>query len=168
MILLCDTALLLNDFFHRQPELAQLRGGRQPTTELEQMWAQSHEALLSISLRPNAFVCLAEYSVLRLATVLSDLRVDAAMILEELRYWNSNFRLLSLSPGEAETALERGLQLYPSPHRPAEDYILAALANRYEVEIIISPQARKNPMLAGVRFVEPAQVQKVLGERAAG
>lgn len=158
MRLLVDTALLLNDFFYRQPQVAALRGGPNPTPELEQAWAQSHEALVALSHLPIIHVCMAEYSALRLASVLSDLRLPASDVLEELRYWNSNFRLLALSPGEAERALETGLALHPHSTRPAEDYLLAHLARRYEADFVLSPLPRAEAMLDTILFRTPAQV----------
>ena len=160
MIYLADTSLLLNDFFHRHPQLAQVRGGREPNTQLLEMWQQSHEALLYLSLQPATWVAVAEYSILRLASVLSDLRIEPQLILEELRYWNSNFRLLSLSPGEAEQALERGLALYPDARRPAEDYLLAQLASRYDIENVLSPALRPDGNLGGVKFLQPQVLLK--------
>ena len=158
MVYLADTSLLLNDFFHRHPHLAQVRGGREASPQLLEMWQQSHEALLYLSLQPATWVAVAEYSILRLASVLSDLRIDPQLILDELRYWNTNFRLLSLSPGEAEQALERGLALYPDPRRPAEDYLLAQLASRYEIDTVLSPLPRPDELLGGIRFLTPQAV----------
>ena len=166
MRILVDTALLLNDFFFRRPEVAGLRGGPAPTPALEQAWQQSHEALLAISLQPNAHVCLAEYSSLRLASVLSDLLLPAGEVLEELRYWNSNFRLLALSPGEAEHALETGMARYPASTRPAEDYLLAHLAQRYEVDYVLSPLTRKEEVLGNITFKVPARALDELTGKA--
>jgi hypothetical protein len=163
--ILVDTSLLLNDYFHRQPEHARLRGGAPPTEALLEAWEQSHEALLAISLQPNAHVCIAEYTSLRLASVLSDLRLPGQLVLEELRYWNINFRLLALSPGEAEAALEAGLQLSPTSGRPAEDYILAHLARRYEADYVLTPQPRLEPILQTIPFKLPLDVLKELGFR---
>lgn len=162
--ILVDTALLLNDFFHRRPEVAALRGGPEPTEALQQSWQYSHEALLVLSLQPTAHVCLAEYSALRLASVLSDLRLPAGEVLEELRYWNSNFRLLALSPGEAEHALESGLEANPTSTRPAEDYMLAHLARRYEADYVLSPLPRSEGALGTTAFRLPSDVLRELTE----
>jgi hypothetical protein len=160
---LVDTSLLLNDYFHRHPEDAMLRGGSEPPDMLLKTWEISHEALLALSLRGNVDVCLAEYSALRLASILSDLRLGAEKVLDELRYWNSNFRLLALSPGEAELALETGLQLNVSSTRPAEDYLLTHLARQYEATYILSPIARTENMLQSIPFYQPEHVLKELG-----
>jgi hypothetical protein len=156
--ILVDTALLLNDYFYREPESAGLRGGSKPTEALLTAWALSHEVLLTLALQPNTHVCLAEYSALRLASVLSDLKLPAEHVLEELRYWNTNFRLLALSAGEAEQALEAGLQLNKGIVRPAEDYILAHLARRYDVDYILSPLPREVNTLQTVAFKLPSDI----------
>lgn len=115
-----------------------------------------------LSLQPTVHVCLAEYSSLRLASVLSDLRLPASEVLEELRYWNSNFRLLALSPGEAEHALESGLEANPNSTRPAEDYMLAHLARRYEADYVLSPLPRPEGSVGTIAFRMPTEVLKEL------
>jgi hypothetical protein len=156
MRILTDTAFLLNEFFHRHPEEATRRGGPAPTPALLALWEQTHQALELLASMPVVFVCVAEYSVLRMASVLSDLQIDSPKVLAELEYCNSNFHMLSLSPGEAQQALETGLALHPTPSRQAEDYILAHLARRSEIDVILSPVPRPDGALGGVQFMAPA------------
>jgi hypothetical protein len=152
---LVDTAFLLNEYFYREPDKAKLRGGPAPTEGLVAAWAACHDALQALAGLPNVHLCLGEYAALRLASVLSDLHLPAGLVLEELRYWNANFRPLALSPGEAEYALEAGLSMHSTETRPAEDYLLAYLAKRYELDFVLSPMPRQVPILDTIRFRMP-------------
>lgn len=162
-MILLDSSLLLNEFFHRNPGYGSRRTGREPSEELLDFWQKSHEALLRLSLQSARKVLLADYVLLRLACVLSDLGVPAAQVQEELAYWHSSFALLPVTPAQVEEALAEALERGIPDGVPAEDAWMAVLAGAAGIDYILSPWTRQNTLPGKPRIITPDQLEQVLG-----
>ncbi len=163
-MILLDSSLLLNDFFHRNPAYGTLRTGREASEELLDFWQKSHEALLKLSLEPLLKVVVAEYVPVRLASVLSDLGVPAEMVLDELAYWNGSFHRLSAGPELVEEVLTEETKRTLPRGVPTEDIWLSALARRSGIQYILSPWTRQNTLAGSPRIITPDQLPEVLGK----
>ena len=158
MRILVDTPLLLNDFFYRYPDMGVLRTGQAPPPALTTKWQACHEALLKLSLERERELFVMDYTLLRLVTILSDLKIPAAVVLEELTYWNSQFQAIPLSAHKAEHLLEQAKPQMSDPDLMAEEILLAATALTLQMDYILSPVPHAHPTIMGAVFMAPEGV----------
>ena len=142
-MILLDSSLLLNDFFHRNPEYGSRRSGKEPSEELLDFWQKSHEALLRLSLETMLGLFVAEYVPSRLASILSDLGVPRQIVYEELIYWNGSFHTLKADAETIERILEKSLNQDISVNIPTEDIWMTELAKEAGIRYILSPWRRQ-------------------------
>ena len=158
MRVLVDTPLLLNDFFYRYPDMGVLRTGQAPPPALTTKWQACHEALLKLSLEREREIYVMDYTLLRLVTILSDLKIPAAVVLEELSYWNSQFQAIPLSAHKAEHLLEQAKPQMSDPDLMAEEILLASTASNMQIDFVLSPVPHAHPSIMGVSFRQPEAV----------
>lgn len=160
--ILLDSALLLNDFFHRHPEVGSLRTGKEPTEELLTFWQASHEALLFISInQPYLQPCITEAVALRLAAVLSDFALEPARIQEEISWWQSSFEIIPASLEEMAEGLAKGIKL--SPEGPlAEDLWMSVVMPKKGITGIVTPWTRRYTPPGRLRWLLPQDLEGFL------
>jgi hypothetical protein len=161
-LILLDSSLLLNDFFHRNPDFGARRTGKEPSEELLDFWQKSHEALLRLSLESMLGLFVMEYVPTRLACILSDLGVPLAMVHEELTYWNTSFHVLRADAAGVEKAIEECLEQAGIDGIPSEDIWTAMLARRAGIVYILSPWTRQATLPGKPRIVTPDMLEEVL------
>jgi hypothetical protein len=165
MRILLDTNILLNDFFHRNPEF----GFQRISDPAQKAGAEAyrekvHLCLENLSLSQQYEILSTTAIFTRFAALLGDLLVPAELVLEELSYWKSNLKLLEV----AETDLEHCLLEMQGAESKMDydDYLLRRLANKNEVEVLLSSIPKSREFFWPVLFFKPENIEQLINSES--
>ena len=160
MRILLDTNILLNDFFHRHPDFGFQRiSDPAQRAEIESYRTKVHECLDRLSLEESAEVWTSTPILARFGALLGDLLVPADLVLEELRYWHSNLKLVDVHARHLEECL---LEMENAESRmDFDDYLLRRLANEHKLDLILSSVPKSREFFWPVLFFKPENIGQV-------
>jgi hypothetical protein len=144
MKILLDTNVILNDFFHRQPEFGFQRiSDPEQIRQVEAYRLTVHESLLFLSLQPEVEIWTTTAILARLGSLMGDLLVPPAMVLDEMNYWLSNYKLAETHSKDLEESL---LQMgNADPKLDFEDYLVRYVMTQNGLDMLVTslPKSRE-------------------------
>ena len=158
---LIDANILLSDFFFRYPEYARTAGLPDDRAKA----ADERRALVNLSLQHlsnyeglRPFVTL--FTVLRINSVLCDLRLPTAVVKEEMAYLLNNFEILETSQGDFQLALQQTSQSSDNtaPQWDTEDELLHHLCIKSEIDYIFTAKLKSDTPASGPKWINPEQL----------
>ena len=166
MRILLDTNILLNDFFHRNPDFGFQRiSDPSQVKEVEAYRMKVHECLERLGSESDVEVCTSTSIFARFAALLGDLLVPADLVLDELQYWKSNLQLLECGSLHLEKCLremeEAGTRL------DFDDYLLRHLAKENGVDLLLSSVPKSREFYWPVLFFKPENIGQILDKKEA-
>lgn len=158
MNILLDTNVLLNDFFHRNPDFGfqRIQDPKQKE-EVAQYRQVVHEALLFLSLQPEVKVWSSTVVLARFAAVLGDLLVPAEVVKDEMAYWLSN---LALAECKAQDLLEAQVQM-ESANEPCDfdDYLTRLIGKTALIDAVLTSVPKPKTFFWPIVILKPEQVR---------
>jgi hypothetical protein len=165
MRILLDTNILLNDFFHRNPDFGFQRiSDPAQKAEVESYREKVHQALERLSLDENNQVLCTTAIFARFAALLGDLLVPADLVLEELSYWKSNVNLLEVSAVHLENCLQE-MQV-GEPKLDFDDYLLRHICKENQVDLLLSSIPKSREFYWPVLFFKPENIEQLLDQKS--
>lgn len=165
MRILLDTNILLNDFFHRNPDFGFQRiSDPAQKAEVESYREKVHHCLERLSLDEENEVLCTTTIFARFAALLGDLLVPADLVLEELSYWKSNLKLLEVSAIHLENSLQEMQQ--SEPRLDFDDYLLRHICKENQADLLLSSIPRSREFYWPVLFFKPENIGQLLDKKA--
>jgi len=163
MRILLDTNILLNDFFHRNPEFGFQRiSDPAQKAEVETYREKVHECLERLAAETSAEILCSTAIFARFAALLGDLLVPAELVMEEMSYWQSNVKLLELSSLHLEKSL---LEMQEAEVKADfDDYLLRMICRENKVDLLLSSIPKSREFYWPVLFFRPDNIRKFLDE----
>lgn len=165
MRFLLDTNVILNDFFHRNPEFGFQRIQHQDqAAQVEHHRQQIHESLLWLSLQPAVEVWSTSAIVARFGALLGDLLVPADLVVEEMAHWLANLRLAEMESNDLKKAhfeMEKA-----QPRIDFDDYLLKELCVRHGIDVLITSVPKSRHFFWPVLVFAPEKIRELNWENA--
>jgi hypothetical protein len=160
MRIFLDTNILLNDFFHRNPDFGFQRiSDPEQTKAVEDYRQKVHESLGRIAAEPGIEVWTSSTVFARFAALLGDLLVPAADVLEELQYWQSNLKMVEISirhleeslldMGNAETKMD------------FDDFLIRKIALENQMEVVLTSLPKSREFFWPVLVFKPENLDQL-------
>ncbi len=167
MRILLDTNILLNDFFHRNPDYGFQRiSDPAQKAEVEAYRIKVHSCLEELSLdESNAILCSTNIFA-RFAALLGDLLVPAELVADELNYWISNIKLLEIDSERIESCLREMQQ--SEPKLDFDDYLLRQICRENQIDLLLSSIPKSREFYWPVLFFKPENISQLLNQNQAG
>ena len=164
MRILLDTNILLNDFFHRNPDFGFQRiSNPAQRTEVEFYRNQVHQVLERLAAEAGIEAWTSTAIFARFAALLGDLLVPADLVLEELNYWKSNLRLAEVAGPLLENCL---LEMEKSDPKPDfDDFLLRALAKENHLDLLLSSIPKSKEFYWPVLVFKPENIGLLLDQQ---
>jgi hypothetical protein len=164
MRILLDTNILLNDFFHRNPDFGFQRiSDPAQRTEVEAYRGQVHHCLERLSADEETEVLSSTTIFARFAALLGDLLVPADTVVDELNYWKSNLRLLEVSALQLEQCLQ---EMQDAEARlDFDDYLLRQVCKENQVDLLLSSMPKSREFYWPVLFFKPENIGQLLDKK---
>jgi hypothetical protein len=160
MRILLDTNVLLNDFFHRNPDYGFQRiNDADQARQVEAYRETVHEALLFLSLQAEVEVWTTTSILSRFAAILGDLLVPADLVAGELQHLMGNLKLVEVSAKDLEESLS--LMGKASTKMDFDDYLLKHLATKNELDMVLSSVPKSREFYWPVLFFKPEKVRDI-------
>lgn len=165
MRILLDTNILLNDFFHRNPDFGFQRiSDSAQKAEVEGYREKVHHCLERLAPEPSAEMLFTTTIFARFAALLGDLLVPADMVLEELTYWKSNLKILEVTSEHLEASL---LEMQAAEIKlDYDDYLLRLLCREHQVELLLSSIPKSREFYWPVLFFRPENIGQLLEQKS--
>ncbi len=164
MRILLDTNILLNDFFHRNPDFGFQRiSDPAQKAEVEAYRNKVHECLERLSTENDCSICTSTSIFARFAALLGDLLVPADLVLEELSYWKSNLFLLEVNALHLEKCLQEMSEA--EPKLDFDDFLLRHLAKENKIDLVLSSIPKSREFYWPVLFFKPENIGQLLDSK---
>lgn len=160
MNILLDTNVLLNDFFHRNPDFGFQRiQDQKQKEEVEQYRQVVHEALLFLSLQPLVKAWTSTTILARFAAVLGDLLVPTELVKDEMAYWLSNLALAECTSGD----LMEAQRLMEAAKEPVDfdDYLTRLICSSTQIDAILTSISKPKTFFWPIVILKPEQVRQL-------
>lgn len=165
MRFLLDTNVILNDFFHRNPEFGFQRiQNQEQAAQVENHRRQIHESLLWLSLQPEVEVWSTTAILARFGALLGDLLVPADLVVEEMAHWLSQLRLAEIESADLKKAhfeMEKS-----QPRIDFDDYLLKEISVRQSVDVLITSLPKSRHFYWPVLVFAPEKIRELNWENA--
>jgi predicted nucleic acid-binding protein len=156
--IILDTNVILNDFFHRNPDFGFQRiSDPEQIRQVEEYRHTVHEALLFLSLQKEVQICITTSILARYGALLGDLLVPAETVLEELQYWMSNVQMLEVTVFDLEESLSQMEKA--ATKMDFDDYLMKHITQKNEVDMIISSVPKSREFYWPVLFFKPEKLK---------
>ncbi len=164
MRILLDTNILLNDFFHRNPDFGFQRiSDPAQKAEVEAYRNKVHECLERLSTENDCSIFTSTSIFARFAALLGDLLVPADLVLEELSYWKSNLFLLEVNALHLEKCLQEMSEA--EPKLDFDDFLLRHLAKENKIDLVLSSIPKSREFYWPVLFFKPENIGQLLDSK---
>jgi hypothetical protein len=160
MNILLDTNILLNDFFHRNPDFGFQRiQDPEQIRQVENYRQTVHEALLFISLQKNTQVLTTTTIFARFASLLGDLLVPGDLVSEELTYWAGNLKWIEVLQRDLEESLH---DLQNAENRlDFDDYLLRRLGEKHAIDMLLTSLPKSREFFWPVLVFKPEKIREL-------
>lgn len=160
MNVLLDTNVILNDFFHRNPDFGFQRiSDPEQIRQVEAYRESVHEALLFLSLQKETRIFCTTTMLSRFASLLGDLLVPAGQVAEELAYWLGNLKLLEVSSRDVEQALQ---QMQAAPTKvDFDDFLIKHLAQTHPIDLLVSSLPKSREFYWPMLVFKPEKIRDI-------
>lgn len=157
---LLDTNVILNDFFHRQPEFGFQRiQNPEQANQVEQHRSLIHESLLWVSLQADSQVWSTTSIFARFGSLLGDLLVPADLVLEEMSHWLSNLKLAEITSMDLQKAMEEMEKA--NPRIDFDDYLLKEICLKNGIEVFVTSLPKSRSFYWPVLVFPPEKIKDV-------
>jgi hypothetical protein len=160
MRILLDTNVILNDFFHRNPDYGFQRISDPEQMKQVELYRQKvHESLLFLSLQKDVEIWSTTSVISRFGALLGDLLVPQDLVVAELQYILSNFNLAEVDKQELEDSLanmERSDQ-----KMDFDDYLLKRISDKNEIDLIITSVPKSKSFFWPVLVFKPENIREL-------
>jgi hypothetical protein len=165
MRILLDTNILLNDFFHRNPDFGFQRiSDPAQKAEVEAYREKVHQCLERLSRDEHTEVLSSTAIFARFAALLGDLLAPADLVLEELSYWKSNLKLLEVNSVQLESCLQEMQEA--EIKLDFDDYLLRHLCKENQVDLLLSSIPKSREFYWPVLFFKPENIGQLLDQKS--
>ena len=155
-----DTNILLNDFFHRQPDFGFHRiADAAQAAQVQAHRQQVHEAMLWLSLQKEVEVWSSVAVLGRFGALLGDLIVPPDLVEEEIKYWLSNLKLAEVTHQHLEQALEAMAKA--DPKIDFDDYLLRQLCAGHAIEVLVTSVPKPKAFYWPVLVLPPEKLPQM-------
>jgi len=160
MHIFLDTNIVLNDFFYRHPDFGFKRiQNEEQAKEVEAYRQLVHESLLFLSIQKDVHIVSSTATVSRFAAVLGDLLVPADLVLEEMKHWFSNLKLIETTAKELLTALD--FMETAEPKLDFDDYLLKHICVENKIDLILTSIPKSREFYWPVLVFKPEKVREL-------
>lgn len=165
MRFLIDTNVLLNDFFHRNPEFGFQRiQNQEQASQVENHRREIHESLLWLSLQPEVEVWSTTSVLARFGALLGDLLVPPDLVVEEMAHCLSNLRLAEM---EAKDLKKAHFEMETAnPRIDFDDYLLKELCSQTEIDVLITSLPKSKHFYWPILVFAPEKIRNLNWEQA--
>ena len=165
--ILLDTNVILNDFFHRNPDFGFQRiSDPEQIRQVEEYRNTVHESLLFLSLQKEVQVCCTTPILARYGALLGDLLVPAETVLEELQYWMSNIQLVEVGANDLAESL---VQMENANSKvDFDDYLLKHISQKNEIDMIVSSVPKSREFFWPVLVFKPEKLKDLSFSKTEG
>lgn len=160
MKFLLDTNVLLNDFFHRQPDFGFQRiQDPEQARQVEAYRQEVHESLLFLSLQKEVEVWTSVSILARFAALLGDLLVPSQQVQEEMEHWLSQLKLAEVAGADLHKALETMRQANPKPD--FDDFLLKQLCQEQHIDAVVTSVPKSREFYWPVLVFKPEKLREL-------
>lgn len=159
MRFLLDTNVLLNDFFHRNPEFGFQRiQNQEQALQVENHRLDIHESLLWLSLQAEVEVWSTSAIMARFGALLGDLLVPADLVADEMGHWLSNLRLAEMEASDLRKA-HHEMEM-ANPRIDFDDYLLKEICTRHSIEVLVTSVPKSRHFFWPVLVFAPEKIKE--------
>jgi hypothetical protein len=155
-----DTNILLNDFFHRNPDFGFQRiSGEDQAREVSKYRELVSEALLFLSLQKDVQAFCSSSIISRFAAVLGDLLVPPDLVLEEIRHWLSNLKLLDITSNDLQIALDK--MESSTTKLDFDDYLLKHIFIENQIDLLVTSIPKSREFFWPILVFKPEKIREL-------